>query len=1253
MKGGDAAPESEIRWTLLLHMQGPLKLHINEMEVIVMLSFNFKKQGLAALLLLSLLLSLLPVPTAVLAVDYSREQVSLNGVWDFYPNNGTTASNITVPSYWDETDFGYPAAWQTLNFGVYKRSFTVPSSMSGKEIFLNLDRISVIGKVLVNGIQVGGETTGGYVMMSLPYKLDITALVTAGSSNTLEIRTWGKYALPADAVDSGGRSLFVYGVDDQSWGQGRGISGDVFLTAAPKMFISDTFVTPDLKKNTDPSDDTITLKVTVTNSTSSSQTVTLKNNATLVGGSLEKSFADQTVTIGANSSQMVSLTDVAWTNAKYWWTDDPKLYNLNSSLVQGAMTIDSYVTRFGFRQFNVNTNYFQLNGVKTNLRGDALQFGWHAFHTHGPTTSASQTNKDANIKQVKLLMDEWKNTNMNAFRTHVGGAIKELYDYADEIGLLVIDEAPIWQPHNSITTPANTYLTEWVQRWINSYKNHPSVIMWSGSNECWDTNCASVYMPTINNAISSVDSSRPIMHDGNNAADEDNVHYTGGYPGAWLNNGTMYGLYTNGTTKPKGEGESYTPSQGWPLMNADGTLSNTTGGNNYADANIVSQAVRHRAVGRMTRAMRYAGLADIRSYANWRYSYEVLEDTLYPIWDDPTAPGLKPTIIDRPMFNVFDTNRPAFIKSDSYDYWKNTFAPVAAFDKNGDKDNRIGVNLPLVSAGSTQSRTIVVYNDEQQNGTNVNVAWEAGYLNPADNSYTSFQTGSFVSSVPYGGKTEQAISFAVPTGLTGSRWLQLKLTTSKGSVTKFQETNTIAAINSIPAPKLYTAPVINAGTVSEGNQDQLRKIKLINKGGGLSTNWTVSGQGGWLNLVTASGNLRGEQEIFYTIDTTGLNSNTNYSKTLTFTEAGGTSASVIVSFKTGSLLSTLPTLSDNFESGTASGWTPTAGNWSIVTDGTKVYQQSDSTAVDTHALNGSTVWSNYEVSAKVKADAFDSGGYAGVGLDARYQDSNNSYSFQYYKQTGQIKIQKKVAGTITSLAAKSYTFNTGTWYTMKAVVNGSNLEFWINGVLELTVVDSSLATGQIGLNAHRANAKFDDVSMQSLVLLSDSFESGTATGWTPTTGTWAVVTDGTKVYQQSDSTAADTHSLNGSIAWTNYAISTKVKADVFDSGTFAGIGLDARYQDSNNLYNFQYYKQSGEIKIQKKVGGTWTTLVSKSYTFNTGTWYTMKAVVNGSTLELWVNGTKELTTTDSSFSSGKVGLNAHRANAKFDDVTVQ
>ncbi|TXK84186.1 DUF1080 domain-containing protein [Paenibacillus sp. N3.4] len=114
----------------------------------------------------------------------------------------------------------------------------------------------------------------------------------------------------------------------------------------------------------------------------------------------------------------------------------------------------------------------------------------------------------------------------------------------------------------------------------------------------------------------------------------------------------------------------------------------------------------------------------------------------------------------------------------------------------------------------------------------------------------------------------------------------------------------------------------------------------------------------------------------------------------------------------------------------------------------------------------------------MKADSFDSGGYAGIGLDARYQDANNYYNFQYYKLTGQLKIQKKAGGVLTTLSSKNYAWTTGTWYTMKAVVNGSNLEFWVNGNLELTASDSSISSGQIGLNAHRSSAKFDDVVVQ-------------------------------------------------------------------------------------------------------------------------------------------------------------------------------
>ncbi|MNV93854.1 hypothetical protein D3C71_1885890 [compost metagenome] len=83
-----------------------------------------------------------------------------------------------------------------------------------------------------------------------------------------------------------------------------------------------------------------------------------------------------------------------------------------------------------------------------------------------------------------------------------------------------------------------------------------------------------------------------------------------------------------------------------------------------------------------------------------------------------------------------------------------------------------------------------------------------------------------------------------------------------------------------------------------------------------------------------------------------------------------------------------------------------------------------------------------------------------------------------------------------------------------------------------------------------------------------------------------------------------------------------------------------------------YYKLTNTLKIVKIAGGAATDLVTMPYTMSTGTWYDFKVAVNGSTLELWVNGAKQLTTTDTSFAAGQIGLYSHRANAKFDNVMV-
>jgi len=148
-----------------------------------------------------------------------------------------------------------------------------------------------------------------------------------------------------------------------------------------------------------------------------------------------------------------------------------------------------------------------------------------------------------------------------------------------------------------------------------------------------------------------------------------------------------------------------------------------------------------------------------------------------------------------------------------------------------------------------------------------------------------------------------------------------------------------------------------------------------------------------------------------------------------------------------------------------------------------------------------------------------------------------------------------------------------------------------------------------------------------------------------------VLTDGSKVYNQTDTTAPGVVSYNGQYTWEDCSITAIVKANAFDNGNYAGIGLVGRRIDSDNLYTFVYYKFNNTLKISKKVNVVTTDIVTTPYTLNTSTWYTFKAVLNGSTLELWVNGIKQLSATDTMYSTGQIGLYSHRANSEFDNVS--
>jgi hypothetical protein len=847
-----------------------------------------------ALVILSL--GLVSSSSTVAAAAAGRSEVSLNGIWYFYPDGGKDRFDIRVPSFWDAPqDYNYPTNWNYLRHGVYRRTFTVPAAMRDQQIFLRIERVSVIAKVFVNGTQVGGEDANGYLMMQLPYDLDVTRMVKFDGPNQLEVQVWGGKSMvhgddsqdklieakegdfpPETKVD--GRFLYPYGVDH--WDGRRGLSCDVSLQSRPKMHVEDVFVIPNLHKNGNPADDEIMIRLTLANRDSKSRQVQVRNRARLVGGTAVKEFEPFVVRLPANATMDVNVQNAAWADAQYWWPHDPKLYVLETELVDKDTLVDAAKTRFGFREFYVKGDHYELNGIRANLRGDAYEFSWSKGYRHGPSTGPVLSTKELIPQMQVKLVREYAALNHNMLRPHKASAFKGLYDLCDEMGMMVLDEAPFWETWVRTDERSKPYYEAWVKRWIKARRNHPSIMAWIGANECWFGATGVIAVQ----AIRTMDTSRPsfhedpwgsgIHHDDKTVpyeGDEDCRHYTGGYPIKALNTPDLYNVYRANPRKPTGEGESFFP-EGFPLMNPDGTLISTftnkaSARGEFGHPDMISQAQWLRAVCRMFRAMRYAELSDARLYANWMLAFDPIEADIPLQWKDLSAPGIKPDLLRRPIINVFSDQHPMVRYNPAHEYYRNSFAAVAVFDKEGDRQNRIGVAPLVFNGGDELARTLVVYNDEFTAGTDITVNWTAAANDPHSGATKVLHDGSFTIPVPYGAKREQLVKFKLPQKLEGGRWLNWILTTTKSGTERFSETNRLGALASEPAPKLVVNPgVIDLGRLDSAKAGQWHCVRLVNLGGGASELWTLRGAGQGIAFNRTNGNLRVEQEIYFQVD---------------------------------------------------------------------------------------------------------------------------------------------------------------------------------------------------------------------------------------------------------------------------------------------------------------------------------------------------------------------------------------------------
>ncbi len=436
----------------------------------------------------------------------SRPAMLLGENWDFSPvfseqrpkpSDDIAYQNVKLfetPGRWrwQRSWYGYKIQWAKnkadSHWAWYRKSFELTDDLKNEpSIMLRCEGIFTQYVVWVNGVPVG-ETVDGYN----PVEFDITDAVHRDRPNELTILVGDSNTLP-DGAPKATQARFQ-----------RGIYDDILVYGRSDTYISDVFIKPSFREGS------LTVEVDVAglDEREASLTLEVRDDEEVVPLDFE---------LESREGNLLRFK-ASWPDAQLWSPDHPYLYHLTAGLAepQGVL-LDAWRIPFGFREFWIEGSAFYLNGKKTFLRGI-----WGHF---GSWMNASSNGKA--ISEVEAI-EKLKSYNINSGRYHVQPLPDLWYEAADQAGFLVVAESVL--NHG----PSSGKAMEHVERFIKRVRNHPSVIMWSLTNEFehWKNPrepSTTRYLIEMQDLAMTLDDTRPIQHSAygrlDGAEQVVNVHY--------------------------------------------------------------------------------------------------------------------------------------------------------------------------------------------------------------------------------------------------------------------------------------------------------------------------------------------------------------------------------------------------------------------------------------------------------------------------------------------------------------------------------------------------------------------------------------------------------------------------------------------------------------------------------------------------------------------------------------------------------
>lgn len=330
----------------------------------------------------------------------------------------------------------------------YRKHFRPDSSWKGKLVTANFQGVMTVADVYLNGKHLA-QHKGGYTS----FDVDLSPALRFGTDNVIAVRVDSR--MRRDVPPEGAHKFYVF----FAFG---GMQRDVQLCITDRLHIQRVYyvtnrIQPDAAVRA---------------------TVTIRNDRSIAAQSFVRvrilddkgeqvASAGSDVSLNARETQDVRVDVAPIANPQLWDPDHPNRYIAVAEIADASGTRDREATWIGLRQIDWDKDgLFRINGAPLKIRG---------MNRHQTLAFMGGAVPNRLQRRDALILKEGLGLNM--VRSSHYPPDPEFLDECDRIGLLVMDEFPVWQYVGQDA--------EWQQNAVDMARdmilrdrNHPSIILW-------------------------------------------------------------------------------------------------------------------------------------------------------------------------------------------------------------------------------------------------------------------------------------------------------------------------------------------------------------------------------------------------------------------------------------------------------------------------------------------------------------------------------------------------------------------------------------------------------------------------------------------------------------------------------------------------------------------------------------------------------------------------------------------------------